>query len=199
MNQIENLYHIHRLENGNEMWNIGDTIEIKKEEDNDFYKSLIKIQNSFFLDCRDYDIDYAIAILEGIKHKCLKKEAELTGINALLRNFYLLRREQALEIGRTIYHKNAPSRLHSLFLTNQQDIPFWLSKLAPEAYQIFHLDLEGEPFVSSTSLFPEATATLANQVEQSKNYWQPLTLSRIPQKEYLFQGTGKILKEIDLP
>ncbi|MDE5888522.1 MAG: DUF2441 domain-containing protein, partial [Bacilli bacterium] len=137
-----------------------------------------------------YDIDYIIAMMEEmIFEKILDEEAPF-----ILRRLKILRREQALEEGRKIYNPTAPSRFHSIYLSDKEDLLYWKSSVGGNNYEKFLLELEGNLFKSSDVLFPDESLMLEHQIEQSKKYWQPEEKNLLLRKEYLFQGKAKIIK-----
>lgn len=186
------LYHIHRMETMDDIWNQNTKVEITKNSMGYFFQKLLESEKILIERYGQYDIDYIIARMEELKYLNLVEEESFRTFERYLNHFYFLRREMALEEGRKIYAQTAPSRIHCLFLTDDMDLEYWKSIVGKNEYVTYLLELEGELFVSSDRYFPDSTLLLEQQIEKSKEYWQPKSLSI--RKEYLFQGKARIVK-----
>lgn len=192
-----NLYHVHRKGIMDEVWHIGNVIEITDNFDsyinkkcNYYNKSIIERYKEY-----DYDIDYIISILEKMKSKNIIDDDIILDFNIVLSNCYILRREQALEEGRKIFNPTAPSRLHCIYLTDIINLPYWQMSVGNNNFETFLLELEGDLFISSDKYFPNDKLMFDIQVEESKKYWQNEMKKSNISKEYLFQGKVKILNK----
>lgn len=188
------LYHIHRNGNMDDLWNIGTKIEIDNNFESMFYKKLLEDEKILIKRYSDYDIDYIIAMMEELKFNHLIEDDMHDEFDKVLSCYYFLRREKALEEGRKIFAPNAPSRLHSIFLTDKFNLYYWKNIVGDDSFKTFLLELEGNLFVSSDNFFPSPKLMFDLQVEQSKNYWKPKIKKLTPHKEFVFQGTSKIIK-----
>jgi len=186
------LYHIHRMETMDDIWNQNTKIEITKNSMGYFFQKLLESEKILIERYGQYDIDYIIARMEELKYLNLVEEEHFRTFERYLNHFYFLRREVALEEGRKIYAQTAPSRIHCLFLTDDMDLEYWKSIVGKNEYVTYLLELEGDLFVSSDRYFPDSTLLLEKQIEKSKEYWQPKSLTI--RKEYLFQGKARIVK-----
>lgn len=120
---------------------------------------------------------------------------DIYDVDILLKRLYFLRREKAVEEGRLLINPSAPSRFHSIFLTAEENLSYWIAMVGEESYTIYSMELEGNIFVSSDDYLPEYYFPHGIQVQLSENYWKPVMKQLIPHKEYLFQGESKIIKE----
>jgi len=187
-----NLYHIHRKDNMDDLWYIGNEINIDNKFNSIFYNKLLVEEQKLIKRYNNYDIDYIISNMEEMKHKKLIKDDLIYDFDLLLQHYYFLRREKALEEGRKIFNPNAPSRLHSIFLTDSFDINYWTNNIGNSSFIVFLLELNGYLFISSDKYFPNNKLLFENQVEESKKYWKPKV--KTLQKEFLFKGQIKIIK-----
>lgn len=194
LTQKNNLYHIHRNGNMDDTWQVGTNIEITDSFDGMFYKKLLEDDKILTRRYGNYDIDYIIAMMEEIKFNNRVEDDMREEFDRLLRRCYFLRREQALEEGRKIFAPDAPSRLHSIFLTDIYDLYYWKKIVGDTSFKIFLLELEGNLFVSSDKYFPSSDLMYDIQVERSQQYWKPKIQKLTPHKEFIFQGKGKIIK-----
>lgn len=133
-------------------------------------------------------------MMEATKFYHPLKDEKAIFFDKKLNRYYCLRRELALETGRKIFAPTAPSRLNSLFLSNETDLYYWINRVGGNAFQKLILELEGELFVSSDLYFPGYECMQEVQVEQSKNYWCPKIKKMTPHKEFLFQGNARIIQ-----
>lgn len=190
---MEKLYHIHRYNDISNLKAIGDILTIDNNYNSMFYKKLLTEEETLVKRYNNYDIDYIICMMEEVKEKYTLSKEQLENLNKLLKNYYFLRREKALEEGRKIFNFSAPSRLHSLFLTDENDLNYWKTIFKDYSYKIFLLELYGNLFVSSDELFPDNNLPFDLQIEKSKEYWKPDIRKYTLKKEFVFQGTYKIL------
>ncbi len=138
----------------------------------------------------NYDIDFIIAMIEEMLFKeMLSKEEKI-----ILNRLKVLRREQALEEGRRLYNPGAPQRFHSIYLTDKDDLDYWKKCVGDNCFETYLLEISGNLFKSSDTLFPDENLMLDRQIEQSKSYWKPSERQLILRKEYLFQGKAQIIK-----
>lgn len=188
----DNLYHIHRNENQDNLWYVGNEIIVDDNFQSNFYTSLLKEERPLVQRYGVYDIDYFIAMMEEMKLHNFKDSNNNFLFHKLLHCCYSLRRERALEEGRKIFALNCPSRMHSIFLTGKSDLSYWENCVGNQSFHTFSLNCNGNLFVSSDSFFPQYTLLFDKQVEQSKIYWNP-EIEKVKHKEILFQGTAKII------
>lgn len=187
------LYHIHRLNNNDNIWQRDTKIKIDNSFTPVFYKKLQSEEQILIDRYGDYDIDYFISIMGELKFKNQIEEELMPSFLHFLNSLYFLRREQALEEGRKLYNPEAPSRLHSIFLTDESSLTYWIKVIGAKAYEKFLVNAEGNIFLSSDTFFPDETLFLDRQIEKSKSYWQPELKKVKSRKEYLFQGNLTIL------
>lgn len=192
-NNINSLYHVHRNGNCDSLWYVGSEIVVDDSFNNFFFLNLLEEDKKLTERYGDYDIDYIISIMEEIKYNNLIDERMYSDFINLLNRYYILRREKALEEGRKLYFPSAPSRIHSIYLTDDKSLVYWKNVVGKDSCKIFLLDLDGNLFVSSDKLFPDSNLFFEKQVELSKEYWKPKVKSLTP-REYIFQGKCKIIR-----
>lgn len=186
------LYHIHRNDNHDDLWYVENKIIVDDNFNSQFYTNLLEEEKLLVQRYGSYNIDHFIFIMEEMKCHNFKDSDVDSLFHKLLCCCYSLRRERALEEGRKIFAPSCPSRMHSIFLTDQRDLSYWENCVGNQSFQTFSLDCCGNLFVSSDSLFPQYTLLFDEQVEQSKIYWNP-EIEKVKHKEILFQGTAKII------
>lgn len=188
------LYHIHRTGFMDPLWHIGNTVQIDSNFKGFFYTQILKEEEILIKRYgKNYDIDYLIKIMKKMKSDHILDTNTDNKMDEILNHFYFIRRERALEDGRLLFAPDSPSRLHSLFFTDKQNLSYWIACIKTDNSKIFLLDLEGTFFESSDKYFPNPLLNLSAQVEQSKAYWKPERKKLTLHKEFLFQGKGRIL------
>lgn len=190
--ETKNLYHVHRKGIKDELWYPGSTIIIDDSYNTVFCERIKEDEEALKAKYGDYDIDLIIRHMERLKTMEFSDQDFKRRFNKLLNQLYFLRREKALEIGRTVYRSDAPSRYHALYLCDESDLLYWEEKVGKSFYDDYLLELDGKTFVSSDEFFPDNHLPLELQVEASKNYWQPNLNRDSLYKEYLFQGTARV-------
>ena len=192
----KSLYHVHRIGNMDDFWQNESTITIGNNFESILYTGLLEDENVLIQRYGNYDIDYIIKTMEDMKSNHFVEDDMQDQFDQILNRYYFLRREKALEEGRKIFCPNAPSRLHSIFLTDQLNLYYWKKLVGDHSFKVFLLELEGNLFVSSDKYFPSPKLTFNLQVEKSKEYWKPKIKKLTPHKEFIFQGEGKIIQSI---
>lgn len=211
----ETFYHIRKNKNNDENSKLGSYIKIDNSFNTSLYLKLLKEEKDLlerfksevnitlkYYTKEDFDkimdeymkldLDSKIQNMESLKARNLIKEESKKDFNELLIRYYLLRREKALEVGRKIFNSSAPSRNHSLVLINEEDLYYYIRKSGVKRYDLLLLEVYGNAFVTSDTLFPDVRLDFDKQVEDSKRYWQPKKM--VIRKEILFQGKAKIIK-----
>lgn len=107
----------------------------------------------------------------------------------------IMNREKSLEEVRKEKYSNLPSRFHSIWVCDKENLDFWLEKINVDS-SIFKVLLNGELFKSSDSFLPNDGETIYNQKIQAETYWNPIFKEEVEERgsEYLFQGKVKILE-----
>lgn len=190
----ETLYHIHRKGNMDDIWTTGNQILVDNNFISLYYTRLLSDEKALINRYgENYDIDYIIAMMEEMKCKNLIADDLKQEFNNMLKGYYFLRREKALEEGRKLFSPTAPCRFHSIFLSNNIDLYYWENIFGEYSFNRFLVELDGNIFMSSDRFFPNEKLLFDNQVECSKEYWKPKVKSLI-RNEFIFQGNAKILK-----
>lgn len=191
---MNSLYHVHRFGNNDNLWYVGSEIVVDDSFNNFFFLNLLEEDKKLSERYGNYDIDYIISMMEEVKSKNLIDESMYRDFIKLLNRYYILRREKALEEGRKLYAPSAPSRIHSIYLTDDDSLHYWKNVVGNSSCKIFLLEVDGNLFASSDMFFPDSSLFLDRQVEQSMEYWRPKVKQIGARKEILFQGKVKIIK-----
>lgn len=193
------MYHIHTSNEYDDLWQEGNEITI----DDNFYSECGMSISDF--NTNVMCSDGSASSLEYFLKKYLNKGIEnldIETIQYLLKDSYRIihnanraKCEAALEICRRQKFKLYPSRLHSLWVTDKDNIDFWLDTLVGK--EIFELDLTGTLFKTSDIYIPDNHLSLSEAIKRAEEYWNPtFTKEAEDKKEYLFQGKVLIKKKI---
>lgn len=193
------MYHIHKSNKYDELWQEGNVFTV----DDNFYSECGLIIPNFNTDVQC--TDGSLASLDGFLKDYLNngiENLEQDTIRALLKDSYRIihntnrfKCEAALELCRKENFKLCPSRLHSIWVTDKDNIDFWLSIL--NSQEIFELDLTGNLFKTSDIYIPDNHMSFIEAIARAEDYWNPVfTKEAEEKKEYLFQGKVLIKKKI---
>ncbi|MDE6292082.1 MAG: DUF2441 domain-containing protein, partial [Bacilli bacterium] len=162
-----------------------------------FYENVLLREKLLSEKYQDYNIDEVIKGLELMEEK--KNTAYLGKhvFSSTMNGYYIFRRELALEEGRKLYNKDAPSRLHSIYVSDEESLYHWAQYIGISS-RLFEVEVNGDVFVSSDILFPDIKASFEEQVLTSIEYWQPKRLMKTSPKEYLVQGKIEIKGEMEI-
>ena len=199
--QVENktMYHIHTPNKYDEMW----------QEDNELI-----IDDNFYSECGlsipyfNTDVvssDGSLISIVGPLRKYLDEGIEkltMEEIKTIFEDVYRIlynnnrtKCEAALEICRREKFKLCPSRLHSLWVTDKDNLDYWLNIL--NGKEIYELNLTGTLFKTSDIYIPDDNLSLVQAIKAAESYWNPnFTEEAEEKKEYLFQGTALIKRKI---
>ena len=94
-------------------------------------------------------------------------------------------------------YNNLPSRLHSVYLTDEDGIDYWTEILGSNNYSLFRVEATGNIFKTNEELLPNEVLSYADVYDNSYNYWHPKFNKLSKNKnEYLVQGSVKVLEKI---
>ena len=193
------MFHIHTSNQYDELWQEGNELVI----DNNF-NSICGLSIAYFntdIICSNDEL----ASLEGYLKSYLTEGVENLDINLIkklledsYRIIYNAKRckcEAALEICRRKKFKSYPSRLHSIWVTDKDNLDYWLNILTGKT--IFELELTGILFKTSDLYIPDSHLSLGESIDIAETYWNPIfTREALDKREYLFQGKALIKRKI---
>lgn len=197
------LYHIHKIGKYDKIWKEKKEIIISEN----FKNGMLKRQNDF---CLRIDTpygnpinihDYMTMVLQSIKNgeEISKEELEEILSLAYHASYYgnMFKREAALEDYRKDNRKNLPSRLHSIYFTDEKGIDYWINALNAARYELYRVEVEGNIFKTNEQLLPNETLSYIDAYNNAYNYWNP-NFKKVPDctNEYLVQGKVKVLEKI---
>ena len=199
--QVENktMFHIHTPNEYDEMWQEGNELII----DDNFYSECGLSIPYFNTDVVSSD-GSLISIVgplrkyldEGIEKLTMEEiKTIFEDVYRILYNNNRTKCEAALEICRREKFKLCPSRLHSLWVTDKDNLDYWLNIL--NGKEIYELNLTGTLFKTSDIYIPDDNLSLVQAIKAAESYWNPnFTEEAEEKKEYLFQGTALIKRKI---
>ena len=193
------MYHIHTPNKYDEMWQEGNELII----DDNFYSECGLSIPYFNTDVVSSD-GSLISIVgplrkyldEGIEKLTMEEiKTIFEDVYRILYNNNRTKCEAALEICRREKFKLCPSRLHSLWVTDKDNLDYWLNIL--NGKEIYELNLTGTLFKTSDIYIPDDNLSLVQAIKAAESYWNPnFTEEAEEKKEYLFQGTALIKRKI---
>ena len=210
------LYHIHRENKYDDLFKEGNIIEFGKD-DNFLKESLYDISPTF---------TQVKTLEDGKKIKKYKRLDEVLNLTdfekyskknqrqlfEMVREYIDLsstfNREMILEEVRKDKYPDKPSRLKSMFLTDEEGLNNWFEILnynslrfyydREKHFEIFEVEADGNIFVSTSKLLPSRSTKVQNMCFDANRYWNPTEyeLTHSNTKEYLLEGTAKLLRKV---
>ena len=208
----QELFHIHKVTNKNDHWSNNKILNI-----NDNYNSIMnqrhqnfsQLVNVFEGGSQEY-INFSFILadyMRRINNLSVIKNDDIIELKRLLEIGYqmtynadLFRREEALENYRKDNLSHLPSRLHSMFLCDNDGIEYWQDvisqndKIETETYRVL---ASGDIFKTNEQLLPSEILTYQETYQQAFKYWNP-KFKNLPNytNEYLIRGKIKVLEKI---
>lgn len=193
------MYHIHTPNEYDKLWQEGNILYV---DDNFLSESGLLMQ---YFNTNVMCSDGSLASLQGYLKDCLDQGIENVDskmIEALLKDAYRIiyntnrmKCEGALELIRQKKFKLYPSRLHSIWVTDKDNLDFWLDTL--NGSEVFELCLTGNLFKTSDIYILNNNLCMYQAMEIAEDYWNPtFTKEAEEKKEYLFQGKALIKRKI---
>lgn len=197
MEKLE-LYHLHKLGSHDKIWHENAIIKVNETFKNTMYERYqnfttgVPIEDGGRINL--YDL---ILLMQQSNHM-------IDMVNNIIEysyhvSFYAsqFKRETALENYRLAKNYAYPSRLHSIYLTDEYGIESWRNKLGNDNLELFRVEAEGNIFKTSEFFIPDETLTYEESFNESYYYWNP-NFKKVPNdaNEYLVQGNIKVLEKI---
>ena len=106
--------------------------------------------------------------------------------------------ETALEETRAKYYEYLPSRLNSMFVTDDNGIEYWYKAYSKLPSELYEVSLTGTLFKTSAAFTPPIGYTHLEMLRLSHEYWNPKFINEDQESsvEYLFNGKAKVLRKI---
>ena len=193
------LYHIHANNNHDRMWHEKAVINIKETFKNKLYERY----NGFTTAIPIEDVGN-VNLYDLILQVCHMGKIDEQLTNELIQYAYKVsyyascfKRETAMENYRKDKGYKYPSRLHSVYLTDEAGIDAWMQKLGKQDLQLFRVLVEGNIFKTNEIFIPDETLPYSVAYSDSYHYWNPnFRIAPKDSNEYLVQGKIKILEKI---
>lgn len=196
------MYHFHNNKVYNDLWVPNNEIIV----DDTFETSYLNILK-FFTTAVNTSNGNKEAFNNIIDFYLKEKQDEETYIQMLkdaqniLRGVNIFKREQALEQVRKEKYPNLPSRKHSIWLCDKNQLEFWEEALSNTDINLdlYKVLVTGNLFKSSDCFIPNNYSNYETNLVEAEQYWNPIFTNEEQERkaEYLFQGKLKILKKLN--
>lgn len=203
------LYHIHKLGNKyDKRWRVNNTINVRENFNSDMYRNHMGFSQS--LPFNGEVVNFYELLPNYIEHLSKVESVsveELRAISEILKASFAMsykadffKREAALEDCRKDYDITLPSRLHSIYLCDEDGLEYWkdtLEECSPNGFDAYKVLVTGKIFKTNEQLLPDEEASYGDVYNQAFKYWHP-KFKDVPgyTNEYLAQGKIKILSKV---
>lgn len=193
------LYHIHKIGDHDKNWHESALIEVKENFKNTMYKryqdftTALPIEGGGSINL--YDFILMLQYSNQLNEKKIKDIIDYSYRISFNANSF--KRETVLENYRKDNTSTKPSRLHSIYMTDEKGIDSWITKLGVENIELFRVEAEGNIFKTNEIFIPDETLSYEKAYDKSYYYWNPnFKKAPIDSNEYLVQGKVKVLEKI---
>lgn len=197
---MKNLFHFHKVGVCDQYWHSNTNILVTDNFKNDMYRRYQQFTAAVELD-NNQKINFHDLISLLIQTGSISNSEEfLQLLNDAWRISFMaseFKRETALENYRLKYCSELPSRLHSIYVTDEQGVEAWSKKFGSAKLELYKVEVDGIIFKTSEELIPLETKTYQEIYNDAKKYWSP-NLKNISEdsNEYLVKGKVKVLEKI---
>lgn len=208
MSNIESkeLYHLHVPNNHDDKWKVNSSFVVNDSFDsrmNKRYNGFRDVSKLNNVDVNSYmKMAYIFGLLEQVPISELSKCIDLGDVKNLCKEMYdilfnasCFKRETAMEAGRIMHNPTAPSRLHCLYLTDEQGIEYWKQHIQNPI--LYRVEVKGNIFLTNEQLIPNELLSYEDMLSSSIRYWKPKNKNLDPRtNEYLVQGQVLVKEKI---
>lgn len=207
MQELE-LYHVHKKNNTDKKWVENGVVKIDKnfnsimnQRQQNFSQAMLIEESK--IEYHMYLANYfnRIKDLKSIRQDDLEELKQLIEIGYQMSfNANFFKRESSLEDCRKEHYIELPSRLHSIYLCDDDGLEYWCDTISNNNHdevEIFKVLATGNIFKTNEQLLPIETANYSETYNLAFKYWNP-KFKDVPNytNEYLAQGTIKILEKV---
>ncbi len=188
------LYHIHKLNNNDEIWKVGNELEFGKEKNN-FTKTAfefeykIMLENAYYPYLNVYDYYGSRQAISDLLNL-------LPASKSFINEYQILVRELGMEEIRKEEFSLLPSRRNCIWLCRENQIDFW-KKFLGDDIEIYELEIFNSVFKTRNALIPLPSDSYKQILKKSKQYWSYNSTVENEDDEYLYTGKLKIVGKVN--
>lgn len=190
----ENLFHIHKLNNEDKNWQVGNVLEIGLNI-NYFTKFAYEFESKIRINDALYPCLNFFEYLENTDDLNTKNRL-LSMSQSIISEYQILVRELGMETVRKEKFPQFPSRNRCIWLCREDQIEYW-TKMFEGDFEIFQVQIFNPVFKSRNSLIPLPSDSYNDILKKAEYYWQYNAKDENEDDEYLYVGKLKIIKKYD--
>lgn len=192
LNEI--FYHIHKINNKDEVWKVENELEIGKDN-NKFFEESMNFESKILMDNKKYPFKNVYE--HYLSTKNIQGELKLLDdANNFINEFQILIRELGMEEIRRNLFPQIPSRQKCIWLCRKEQINYWKNRISGKI-DIFKVEIFDEPFKTRESFIPLPSDSYNEILRKSKEYWQGVDNTLNEDDEYLYVGKLKIIDKFE--
>jgi len=190
------LYHLHKNNEYDHMWVVGNTID---NTGADFLNkfTLLDYTNDYYALFGDERVSFTEVLNHYIKNvpDSQTMVSLLKSAKDMINDLCIVQRERALEEVRLQYYPHLISRRQAIWACDGLGLDWWANVFSDR--QAYEIEVNGDVFASSHEYLPKLGISYSEALERAHEYWNPNLDDISGEKiEYLIQGEIKVLKKV---
>lgn len=189
------LYHIHRKNCNNELWQVGNEFVVGNEN-NKFVDYSFNFDSLILIGDKKYPFKNIYVHYDKIEDKI--KLLDIA--NNIIKEYQILIRELGMEEIRKKFYPNLPSRQKCIFLCGKKQIEHWKKEISngdgTKDIEVFKVEIFNEPFKSRDSFLPLPSDSYNTILKKAKLYWSAKDDSENEDDEYLYVGEIRVINKV---
>lgn len=193
------MFHYHKLGLYDDIWVEGNALKVD-EQFRSYYGTILERFSTSVSVSSNKKVSFDRIIKQYLNQESIDPNTTrklLEEARRIIINTNIYNREMNLEEYRKKCTPHLPSRLHSIWVTDAENLKFWEDQLSKTvSLALFKLSLSGNLFKSSDVFIPDDELCMNDMYLSSENYWNPTFQDSAEKIEYLFHGNVKILQRM---
>ena len=214
------LFHLHRLDNHDELYATDKEIIVDESFNNGIHDSIYTDLNPIFTSetfpeifakinkelqgvysSKEISKMYLNELLNFVKFfGCSERDLKnlLSISSSLVQQQMNGLTELAYENYRLENFKNVPSRLHCMFACSEESKDYWIKEMKTKKIDVYRIEVDDEPFLTNPSLLPDEQSYLWDIVINSRSYFSPSGIHvDNTTNEYLIKGRVLLKEKVE--
>lgn len=191
---MQELYHIHKKKNFDNLWKEGNIINFNENSNNEFSKISLNFSNKIQMNKMNVPFNNAYNFVKSNNN--INKQIELLNVaNTIINEYAILIRELGYENVRLKGFRNLPSRLKCIWLCRENQIQYWSKHLTGDI-EVFKIQINRKCFKTRDKFIALPSDSYNEILKKAFKYWNYNDETEYEDDEYLYVGDLKVLKKL---